>query len=39
MSPLSKDERRRDFSLTLMICPYTVIKTVFMYFCVEFSLP
>jgi len=34
MSPLSKDETRRDSSLTLMICPYTVIKTVFMYFCV-----
>jgi len=32
MSPLSKDETRRDSSLALMICRYTVIKTVFMYF-------
>jgi len=34
MSPLSKDEMHRDSSLALMIikCPYTVIKTVFMYF-------
>jgi len=31
---LSKDETRRDSSLTLMICHYTGIKTVFMYFCV-----
>jgi len=34
MSPLSKDKTRCNSSLTLMICPYTVIKTVFMYFCV-----
>jgi len=34
MSSLSKDEMRRDGSLTLMICPYTVIKTVFMHSCV-----
>jgi len=34
MSPLSKDGTHRDSSLTLMMCPYTVIKTVFMYFCV-----
>jgi len=33
-SPLSKYETRRDSSLALMICPHTVIKTVFMYFCV-----
>jgi len=39
MSPLSKEETRRNSSLTLMICPYTVIKTVIMYFCVEFSWP
>jgi len=32
MSFLSKDEMRRDSSLRLMICPYTVIKTVFIYF-------
>jgi len=33
MSPLSKDETRRDsLFYTLMICLYTVIKTVFMYF-------
>jgi len=37
MSPLSKDETRRDSSLTLTICPYTVIKAMFMYFCLEFS--
>jgi len=35
MSLLSKDETRRDSSLTLMICHYTVINTMFMYFCVE----
>jgi len=34
LSPLSKDKTRRDSSLTLMICSYTVIKAVFMYFCV-----
>jgi len=34
MSPLSKEETRCDSSLALMICPYTVIKTLFMYFCV-----
>jgi len=34
MSPLSKDETRRDSSLTLMICRYNVIKTMFIYFCV-----
>jgi len=34
MSPLSKEETRRNSSLTLMICLYTVIKTMFMYFCV-----
>jgi len=33
-SPLSKDEKRRDSSLTLTISHYTVIKTVFMYFCI-----
>jgi len=33
MSALSRDETRRDSSLALMICTYTVIKTVFMYFC------
>jgi len=32
MSPLSKDETRRDSSLTLMISHYTVIKTMFMHF-------
>jgi len=36
---LSKDETGRDSSLTLLICPYTVIKTMFMYFCVWFSWP
>jgi len=39
MSPLSKDETRRDSSLTLMISHYAVIKTIFMYFCVWFSWP
>jgi len=39
MRPLSKDETRRDSSLTLMISHYTVIKTIFMYFCVWFSCP
>jgi len=39
MSPLSKDETRRDSSLTLTISHYTVIKTKFMYFCVWFSWP
>jgi len=39
MSPLSKNETRRDNSLTLTISHYTVIKTVFMYFCVWFSWP
>jgi len=39
MSPLSKDETRRDSSLTLTISHYTVIKSLFMYFCVWFSLP
>jgi len=34
MSPLSKYETRRDSSLTLTISHYTVIKTMFMYFCV-----
>jgi len=33
-SPLSKDETRRDSSLILMKSHYTVIKTMFMYFCV-----
>jgi len=37
MSPVSKNETRRDSSLTLLRCPYTVIKTVFMYFRVWFS--
>jgi len=32
LSPLSKDETRRDNSLTLTISHYTVIKTMFMYF-------
>jgi len=32
MSPLSKDEARRDSSLTLTISHYTVIKTMFMYY-------
>jgi len=36
---LSKDETCRDSSLTLMISHYTVIKTMFLYFCVEFSWP
>jgi len=31
MSPLSKDETRRDSSLTLTISHYTVIKTRFMH--------
>jgi len=35
--PLSKDETRRDSSLNLMLSQYTVIKTMFMYFCVWFS--
>jgi len=39
MSPLSKDETRRDSSLALTIGHYTVIKTMFMYFCVWFSWP
>jgi len=39
MSPLSKDETRRDSSLTLTISHHTVIKTMFMYFCVRFSWP
>jgi len=32
MSPLvlSKDEMHRDSSLALMLCPYTLIKIVFM---------
>jgi len=38
-SPLSKDETRRDSSLTLTISHYTVIKTMFMYFCVSFFWP
>jgi len=33
-----KNETRRDSSLTLMICPYTVIKTVFMCYFVYSSL-
>jgi len=33
MSPLSKDKMCRDSSLALMTYHYTVIKTVFMYFC------
>jgi len=36
---LSKDETRRDSSLALTISHYTVIKTMFMYFCVWFSWP
>jgi len=36
---LSKDETRRDSSLILMISHYTVIKTMFLYFCVWFSWP
>jgi len=39
MSPLSKDETRRDSSLTLTISHYTVIKIMFMYFCLWFSWP
>jgi len=31
---LSKDETRRDSSLALTISHYTVIKTMFTYFCV-----
>jgi len=34
MSLLSKDETRRDSSLTITISHYTMIKTMFMYFCV-----
>jgi len=34
MSPLSKEEMRRDSSLAFIICHYTVIKSVLMYFCV-----
>jgi len=34
MSPLSKDETRRDSSLTSMISHYTMFETMFMYFCV-----
>jgi len=30
MSLLSEDETRRDSSLILMICSYTVIKTMFI---------
>jgi len=37
MSPLSKDETCRDSSLTLS--HYTVIKTMFMHFCVWISWP
>jgi len=36
MSPLSKDETRRDSSFTFLICPYTVIKAclcIFVYSC------
>jgi len=32
MSPLSKDETRRDGSFAFIISHYTVIKTVFMFF-------
>jgi len=39
MSPLSKDETRRDSSFAFIICNYTVIKTVFMHFYVEFPWP
>jgi len=39
MSRLSKDETRRDSSLAFIIYHYTVIKTVFMYFCIWFSWP
>jgi len=39
MIPLSKDKTRRDNSLTLTISHYTVIKTMFMYFCVCFFWP
>jgi len=38
-SPLSKDETRRDSLLILMTSYYTVIKTMFMYFCVWFTWP
>jgi len=34
MSSLSKDETSCDSSLTFIVCHYTIIKTVFMYFCV-----
>jgi len=39
MSPLNKDETQCDSSLTLTISHYTVITTMFMYFCVWFSWP
>jgi len=39
MSPLSKDKTRRDSLLALTISHYTVIKTMFMHFCVWFSWP
>jgi len=39
MNPSSKDETRRDSSLTLMISHCTVIKTMFTYFCVWLSWP
>jgi len=39
MSHLSKDEPCRDNSLILMVSHYTVIKTMFMYFCAWFSWP
>jgi len=32
MSPLGKNKARRDSSLTLMICPYTMTKTMFFVF-------
>jgi len=38
MSPLNKEETHRNSSLTLTISHYTVIKTMFMYFCVCFFL-
>jgi len=38
-SPLSKDEMRRDSSFTSTISHYTMIKTMFMYFCVWLSWP
>jgi len=38
-SPLSMDETCRDSSLILMISHYTVIKSMFMHFCVWFSWP